>query len=175
MAWRAPSSPNAPFRSVRPWPNPRAINAASGRSTRAPRYVRAMPRRPQRPSGSAARTRAAREAPSGPPEGRGRVPARSTARALTDALALRRLEGGGEGAVRPEDRVAGELVPATQVVGGEQVLHGGQVVRTLRRVGQDDRPGVGHLGEDLLGVRRVQVLHERVGDVLDAMRLRVLV
>src|SRR5215207_11434808 len=72
-------------------------------------------------------------------------------------LSLNRREGLREGAVRPEHRVVRELVPAADVVGREEIVQGGQVIRGIRRLGGIDGTRVGGGVENLLRVGCVQV------------------
>src|SRR2546423_6784921 len=161
MASHAPNWESALERSERPWPKPLATMAESGRTTIPPRYRRATPRSDQRPTRPPAprRTR---------PEYRETGPGA----VVTDigALPPRRLVRRGERPARAEHRIAIELVPAADVVGGEQILDGRELVPvTLLRGGHVDGALVPDVVEHCLGVRRVEVLHERGGDVLDAV------
>src|SRR5436309_13030739 len=170
MASRAPGVVSASRNAVRPLPNPRATTTTVGRTSINPRYGRAVPRRPHRAIAARAETHGLGPAP---PPGRG-TDGRSRVCALT--LARDRRLGLGERAVRAEHGVALQLVPTAEVVGGEQVLH--RWIRTAvagLRLRQVHGPLVPHAGEDVLRLLAMEVLHERVRDVLDAVLGRILV
>src|SRR6266545_7136556 len=153
---------------VSPVPNPRVTTTTVGRTIISPRYRSAVPRRPHRAIADRAVTHGLGPAP---PPGRG-TDGRSRVCVLT--LTCDRLLGLGEGAFRTEHRVVLQLAPAAEVVDREQVVHGGiRPAVTGLRLLQVHGPLVPYAREEVLRLLAVEVFHERVRDVLDAMLLGV--
>src|SRR6266511_3365504 len=170
MASLAPGVVSASRNAVSPVPNPRVTTTTVGRTIISPRYRSAVPRRPHRAIAARAVTHGLGPAP---PPGRG-TDGRSRVCALTLSRDYRL--GLRERALGTEHRVALQLVPATEVVGREQVVHGWiRPAVTGLRLLQVHGPLVPHAREEVLRLLAVEVLDERVRDVLDAMLLGVLV
>src|SRR6266511_5293294 len=170
MASLAPGVVSASRNAVSPLPNPRVTTTTVGRTIISPRYRSAVPRRPHRAIAARAVTHGLGPAP---PPGRG-TDGRSRVCALT--LSRDHRLGLRERALGTEHRVALQLAPATEVVGREQVVHGWiRPAVTGLRLLQVHGPLVPHAREEVLRLLAVEVIHERVRDVLDAMLLGVLV
>src|SRR6266511_3132322 len=157
MASLAPGVVSASRNAVSPSPNPRVTTTTAGRTIIRPRYRSAVPRRPHRANADRAATHGLGLAP---PPGRG-TNGRSRLCVLT--LSRDRLLGLGEGAFRTEHRVLLQLVPAAEVVDGEQVLHGGirLAVAGLRFL-QLHGPLVSCAREELLRLLGVEILDKRI-------------
>src|SRR3989442_11917803 len=155
-AWRAPSWAKASFTEAIPPPNPFVTTAASGTATMSPRYRNAIPRSPRRLAASLERTRG--EAPSGGAR-RGVVSGASVS-TLNRCLSLRGLQPLGKGPARSEHAVVDQVVPTTDVVGGEHVLQPARLEVGVRlgRLSRVHRPEQPDRGEDRLRIGRVQVL-----------------
>src|SRR6476661_7218804 len=162
IAFWAPNEFSASWRLPTPLPKPLCSTAATGSTMNRPRSRNAVPRSDQRPSAAPVRSRE-----------------RALDRCWTVActaivLALRCLERLGERPARAEHGVARQLVPAAQVVRGEQILDRRVLGAAALLGGSDvDRPLVAHRLEDSLRLGRVQVLHERGCDRRDAVLLRL--
>src|SRR6266545_6433019 len=153
---------------VSPVPNPRVTTTTVGRTIISPRYRSAVPRRPHRAIADRAVTHGLGPAP---PPGRG-TDGRSRVCVLT--LSRDRLLGPGERAFRTEHGVALQLVPAAELVDREQVLHSGiRLAVAGLGVLQVHGPLVSCAREEVLRLLGVEILDERVRDVLNAVLLRV--